>query len=364
MAATVHLVYPAGPRLATPDAIGRELSERLAERFRVQLYPWDGFAIARPRTGDYLLGHPHPTPHTTFRRSMGQAGWRRRVILAPFCPAEEVYAAYLAAVVPKCDEFLAICGSHWFEQTSGSIFAAWLPRMSRLDLAVNRQHFPRVKAAFCAPGRRRFLYIGNDGPPKNLSFLDRLAGEFPTIEFGWIGPGTSKPRFLRRHGQRDFATAEARKLVATHDFLITVGLADANPTTVLEAMAWGLVPVCTRESGYSNIPGIVNIDGRDLENAKRTIEFLERAPSSELETLRATNDQALDGEYSWNYFAAKVEAALVSERVPPPLPPTDVRSAVRLRLRAALSPYSPIRPQNIATTILREYRRRRKEGAR
>ena len=60
-------------------------------------------------------------------------------------------------------------------------------------------------------------------------------------------------------GLQDFSAGDARRAVAQFDFMITVGRRDANPTTVLEAMAWGLVPICTPQSGYQDHPGITNI---------------------------------------------------------------------------------------------------------
>ena len=64
-------------------------------------------------------------------------------------------------------------------------------------------------------------------------------------------------------GFMDFSQPEARAAVAGYDFMITVGAMDDNPTTILESMAWGLIPAVTMQSGYENRAGIVNVPLND-----------------------------------------------------------------------------------------------------
>src|SRR5512132_2659791 len=81
---TIHLVYPHGPSISCPDAIGRHLGERLRPHFQVLQYDWDETRALEPGPDDVLLGHPHPAPWTIFRRSARKAGWRRIVPMTPF----------------------------------------------------------------------------------------------------------------------------------------------------------------------------------------------------------------------------------------------------------------------------------------
>ena len=57
--------------------------------------------------------------------------------------------------------------------------------------------------------------------------------------------------------------------------MITLGSADANPTTILEAMAWGLIPVCSVQSGYEGFSSIrnISIDCIVTKNAKKMIDI-------------------------------------------------------------------------------------------
>ena len=62
--------------------------------------------------------------------------------------------------------------------------------------------------------------------------------------------------------------------------MITVGSADANPTTILEAMAWGLIPVCSIQSGYKGFSSIPNISIDCIDDALLTIKHLQSIPES------------------------------------------------------------------------------------
>jgi glycosyltransferase involved in cell wall biosynthesis len=222
--------------------------------------------------------------------------------------------------------------------------------MEPVDLAVDRLDFPRVKGDLAEPGKRRFLYVGNTAPPKNVGYLSAIARAMPEATVSWAGPGRAIDG-VRSLGVLDFSTADAKGIVASHDFLLTVGNSDANPTTVLEAMAWGLVPVCTPQSGYEDEPGIVNVPLDDVPGAVAVLRRLQSASAAELETLRARNDEALERRYTWDRFAAQVEGAITSEGTPPAVR-MGASERVGLTLAALGYAHSPVRPGN-AVRLLR-----------
>jgi SAM-dependent methyltransferase len=193
--------------------------------------------------------------------------------------------------------------------------AHWAPKIVHLDLAVDVGDFPPIKRRFGQEGRRRFLYVGHSGWPKNAHYLTEIASLMPDAEFAWIGSGASI-RGLQRLGFQDFRTDEARKLVGDYDFLITVGKADANPATILEAMAWGLIPICTRESGYVGHEGIINIP---LNNPAAVVDTLRRylsLPEADLRRLQNTNWQAIREHFNWDRFVQQVINAIESSAAP------------------------------------------------
>lgn len=361
---TVHLVYPHGPRISCPDAIGRNLAERLRARYDVRLYPWDEPVAISPGPDDILLGHPHPAPWTCFRLSMARPGWRKVVVMSPYVHGDPAQVAFLDPIVARADRYLAITGNYWYTTASESIFAHWRPRMLHLDLAVDRGHFPPLKAGFSPPGRRRLVYIGHTAWYKNTAYLSAIARAAPELRFAWIGQGDRPIEGLAPLGFQDFRSDAGRAAVAAHDFLLTVGRADANPTTILEAMAWGLVPVCTPQSGYVGYPGIVNVPLDDVAAAVERLRLLQHLPEASLLRLQRENWELLDRHFTWDRFARQVVDALED-------PAPREAAAAPLGRRAALlwarftSPYSLLRPLGLRIGLagVRNGLRRRLRGA-
>ena len=278
-------------------------------------------------------------------------------MLMPYVHVDTYHVSLAEPVIRNCDLFLAITGKTWFDAVPDSVTAHWRPKMVHVDLAVDRADFPRVKTAFAAPGSRRFLYIGHTGWYKNTGYLSELARRLPEAEIAWMGGGGAIPG-VRPLGRQDFATPAARELVAQHDFLLTVGSGDANPSSILEAMAWGLVPVCTPESGYPAQAGIVNVPLDDPGAAVDTLRRLQAAPDEELRALRAANDDLLAGHFTWDRFAAQVVDAIESDASPEllPLEPAQARRLRTLALRRQASWLLPPNLRFAARSALRATR--------
>lgn len=344
METTVHLVYPHGPRISCPDAIGRKLADHLRNGYKVIHHEWAGYQVIKPGSNDILLGHPHPTLFTCFRESVKQTGWRRILPMAPYCPGDPKYVAYLEPMLSKCNLFLAITGNHWFASTPTSAFAHWFPKIMHLDLAVDRLDFPVLKSGFNKPGNRRFLYIGHCRWYKNTDYLSEIAQRMPETHISWIGKDDKLIKGVPPLGYQDFATKSAKKLIAAHDFLITVGKADPNPTAILEAMAWGLIPVCTPQSGYVDYPGIVNIPLDDAQRAVTILRQLQEMPEEKLKEMQAVNWEALDNHFNWDRFARQVVEAIESD-ASPPLKAVTLKRKLMIHWAAMISPSSLLRPR-------------------
>lgn len=340
MRPTIHLVYPHGRAASAPDVIGRRLGEYLSHRYHVILYNWDELSRIRPDRGDILIGHPHPLPGTIFRRSFSQRGWARRIVMSPFNGSSQ-QVAFLDRYVRCSDAYVAITGPWWFDRVPFTDLSHWAPHMVQLDLAVDRDVFPRVKHSFAPGGRRRLLYIGHAGWQKNVSYLSDIALARPQWDFAWLGPGREGDiKGVEHLGFRDTALEDTRKLIASFDFFVTLGRSDANPMTVLEAMAWGLLPFCTHQSGYVGVPGIVNLPLDDLEGALGILDHWQDVPETVLMEMQRANLDLLDTHYTWERFGRTVEQAIWRE-----LPPTlalPIRRRIELKVVTALSPYSII----------------------
>jgi glycosyltransferase involved in cell wall biosynthesis len=355
---TVHWVYPSGPQVRTPFTIGRRVAEALRARgHEVVQWDWDDDRVIEPRPGDVLVGHPHFVPWTIFRKSARRPGWRRVISVNPYAHARVEYVAFMDSVLPRCDQWLAITGAYWFRRIEESPCAHWRPKMVHLDLAVDRDDFPRVKGAFNPPGKRRFLYVGSAVKFKNLPYLSAIAQRSAPTDFGWIG-GSVPLAGVRTLGFADFADAKDRARVAEFDYMITVGDSVANPTTILESAAWGLIPVCTPQSGYEGEPGMVNVPLGDVNAAARIVRELQECPDARLEALRAANDRRLAEHYSWDRFCRQVVEAVESE-ASSPLAPAPRGRRLALAWTALTGELSPLKRRHWRG-VLKASRKRRK----
>lgn len=334
----VHLVYPHGNSISTPDAIGRELGRRLEAGYEVIYHDWSDRDVIRPEPGDVLLGHPHPHPNTVFRNSLRQNGWHRRLMMAPFNHGDLRQVAFEDPIVPSCDLILAITGPYWFRTVKESRCSHWRPKMIHLDLAIDRSDYPPLKTSFGASGKRRVVYVGHTDRYKNTPYLSAIAALVPEVDFAWMGNGDRPIHGLTALGLIDFGSHAGRDLVAQFDFFLTVGNADANPTTILEAMAWGLIPICTPTSGYDGIPSIPNVPVDDAEGAAAIVRGLLSANESDLIAMQSANWRLLDEHYTWDRFATQVAEAIESTESPP-LGPESLKRRVMFTFYDITSPY-------------------------
>jgi glycosyltransferase involved in cell wall biosynthesis len=345
---TVHLVYPHGTPISCPDAIGRNLGRRLEEKYGVIYHNFDAEEVIKPEPGDVLLGHPDYHPNTCFRLSMRQPGWRRVIAMFPYHHGHNSAVAFADSFLDRCDMVLAITGNYWFNSVSNSIYSHWRPKMVHLDLAVERTDFPIVKRSFNPPSKRRFLYIGNSTWMKNPGYLSAIANTMTEAQISWIGKGRwgGIPGVVPL-GYHDFSTEEARQLLSTYDFMITTSHADANPTTILESMAWGLIPVCTPESGYNNYPGIVNIPLQDVKKAVGILRELQYLPDTTLHAMQELNWGTLDRHFNWDRFMQQVVEVIESNATPPLLKVSKLRRW-RIRYYAFVLPLMRFHPRNLS----------------
>ena len=158
----------------------------------------------------------------------------------------------------------------------------------------------------------------------------------------WIGAGPVPIDGLRALGPLDFADPEARAAVAEFDLMLTVGSADSNPATVLEAMAWGLIPVCTPQSGYVGLESVPNVPLGDAPAAAARLRSLLAADVAQLRAWQLENWRLLDRRFNWSRFSTRVIEAIESDRKPS-ISPEPLRRSLELRLATLRSPFAPFR---------------------
>lgn len=310
---TVHFIYVKGDRISTPYAITNELATRLAQKYDLKVYDWVEKITINPAEGDVLIGHPSLLPQSVYNSSFWQKGWSKRILLNPFAHAMPEYIAFLDDLVMECDRYLAICGKYWTDTISESVVSHWQPRIEQIDLAINLNHFPSIKGKFSPSGHRKFVFIGNlyfiqGRDYKGSDYLSAIAEANPDLHIGWIGGGDDKriSNKIKVHGAVDFSNPAGLELVSSYDFLLHCGRSDANPTTILEAAAWGLIPVCTPQSGYYNEDWVVNIPLDDVETASTILRHLNSLPESQLFDYQHKARIALNSHYNWERFSQQV----------------------------------------------------------
>ena len=337
---TVHLIHVSPERVATTNALAREVPARLAGRHDIRVHHPDTAGVIEPGPGDILIGHPNRYAECLFRRSFRLAGWSRRIVFAPFSHALPADGAAIDDLVTDADLYLAVTGEYWVDTMAASRFSHWEYKTLRCDLGVNRDHFPLVKTRFNPPGKRRFLYIGNADPMKGGDFLARLADANPDIEFGWLFTGDHRhcldhvlePRAYKinvqmqasrlvRHPDMNWRGLEGLKLIAAHDVILSCGRSDAIPCETLEAAAWGLVPVTTPQCGYPAGDWIAHIPLDDVTGASAVIRHLHTCPTDALRRRQDAAQNQLAEKYNWALVAEQFCRALECPIPPEPSDP-------------------------------------------
>lgn len=303
---------PTGPRpLPAPYSITVRLYRYLRERRETWLYDWQERGIIELAEDDILIGHPHPDPKTLVQQTlMSGARCRLKALMFPIHHALPEISAFTLPLLDRADVVLGIMGPYWWDTLGESHFAPWKERIMRLDLAVDTTEYPLVKRRFNAPGKRGILYIGRNGPGKGCAILGKTIDRLPGIERGWIGPGAEIPGVPRISAWAEFTPDYVAGLAETYDFFVNMSDSDPNPTTILEAMAWGFPVACTPESGYYNMPTIVPLSTTDIDANVAALEELQHAPEERLCELSRANRGLVERQYTWERFCGTVWGAL------------------------------------------------------
>jgi glycosyltransferase involved in cell wall biosynthesis len=305
--------------LSAPTSITHAIVEAFGVTHRIALHDHTSTGAITLGPRDLFIGHPWPDEAT---KDPAQNHWRRpsevqttnmtvrkypgdpRVILmSPFCGATET--SWVRPLTEICRNWILICGDVW----RGSIQAA-MPWQSpcathTINMFVYPDHYPLVKGEFAPPGRRRFLYIGRVSGEKNTALLSSLAAAAPDFSCGFITNEGEISGCHRVSAARQFTPAFARSVLSHYDFLISPSVADAQATTVLEAMAWGLGVAATRESGYDH-PSILSLQPHDLAANLEAVERMQRMPAAQLAEVQRHNRGLVETKYSAAAFRKRL----------------------------------------------------------
>lgn len=331
----IHLVYPHDSITRAPGSIGWHLSRGLEEYgYQVRLHDPMRLGSIPHSSQDILIGHLMPTPGTVMRRSIARGGWKSIYLLQPF-NLDPLQVGFVQPWIDRVDGFLAISGPKWKELLPFSPFAHWQPKMTFLDMAIDAERFP-FSMTDRPSGRRRVLFIGHSGWTKNPLALQEVRRLLPDVEFGWAGSGTGLEGFTSL-GFLDLSTQEGQDLVRGYDVTISLGHADANPTTVLESMCLGLLPVVSETSGWVEDQGVITVPYSRPDLIAARLRMVLEMGSIEWNNRRTMNRERVERRFNWAVFSKQVASTLAS---PPSneLTTPDSHSLRAIRVAQVVSP--------------------------
>jgi glycosyltransferase involved in cell wall biosynthesis len=305
----VHLVYPVDfSKRSAPWSLGNHLYKFLTKKkISVKIYQWTSCEKIKPKKNDILIGHAHPNPYSCFRISSNHPNWKKKILLQPF-NSDKYQMSYLHNIINEVDLFLAISGEYWIDNIDKTIFKSWKNKMIRVDMGINRTHYPFIKKNFNPPGKRKFLYIGNDyefnNYAKNLKYLNDIIENYGAEYFSIAG--NKKVNKSNFYGWLNFSKKKALEIIQLHDFYIIVSTNDANPTTIIEAMSWGLIPIATHGCGYSKNTGIINVPQNNVDEVVKILHTLQHQSSYILEDIQKKNISQLEFRFNWKKICNEI----------------------------------------------------------
>lgn len=287
----------------SPVSITKNIYDTLRSSFHTLLYDYQERLLIRGGKSHILIGHPNPEDQASVWNQSCETGeFAARIAMFPIHHGLAEINEPVDRYIPKVDAIWGITGTYWYDTWCQSALAHWKPKITRLDMAINVEHFPRVKRRFNPKGRRKFLFIGNAKPCKGVHLLSILFGLARHQKCLWLGGSgdfpnlENRPRFVAF--TPDFMAAVAEEC----DFLITMGVSDANPTTILEAMAWGFPVCCTPQSGYYKMPEIEELSTTDMHHNLAVLDRLQDAAEDELLERADAARRLVETCYTWERF--------------------------------------------------------------
>jgi glycosyltransferase involved in cell wall biosynthesis len=298
----------------------RNLYLSLSKRVPTKLYHLSERIQCRFHKDDIFIGHPY------FPYKQGKYGITEMVVngrirpkitalITPLhcdtlTPNPHINKEFLMSVdrlVPRIDILFGIMGQYWWDVWDSSPFAHWKHKMIRLDMAVDANKYPHVKKRFNQPGNRGYLFISaSDDPRKGADLFSHLMKELGDFPRGWIGNGPEIPNVARISTNRALTPEFMSNIAEKYDFFVSPAMADPNPTTILESMAWGFPVACTRQSGYYETEYRKNIFLDDISTSIQVLRDLQYEGEDKLANMAKKARKVVESEYTWGRFTENI----------------------------------------------------------
>jgi len=310
----VHFVYagsPDDPRIQSPYSITHHLYYYMKARADVQYYTWDSHVDVDVEPDDIFIGHPHYDPSTTVQRFFASGKkCRLRCTIHPLHTVRVQDNMPFDHLTQAADKVFSICGPYWYDTIERTPFVHWKPKITRVDMAVDTNIYPYLKTHFNEVGHRRLVYIGSNMPQKNLGFMYEVMKRLPTVQLHWYGGDGESPLArlpnVKTVGWVVLDRTLAQTIVNECDIFINTSISDANPTTLLESTAWGLIPACTPQSGYYNDSMFTSLTLNSVDETVKIITDLLHVPSDVLRARSIVARKKIETHYTWDRFCSTI----------------------------------------------------------
>lgn len=299
-----------------PHSISLNLLHALKEKAPVRFYNFYEHSHANVRRGDLFLGQPLPLggfgnarpdrddPDSVTSRAVREGGGSRFVIM-PYAHDQQL-VGWAKDIVARADGVIFIGGKIWEEdwETRSPFKDIHLKRRVRVDMGIDPAHYPVVKKSFNPKGQRKFLYIGHTAWYKNTAQLEQIAAAMPGFEGAHIGAGEVRG-WKKLADFADLTPERMSQLADAYDIFVTASTADAQATTILEQMCFGMALACTPETGYS-YDSITKLSTHDTAHNVRMLQALQQADEAELLERARANREIATTKHSWSEFCKTV----------------------------------------------------------
>lgn len=295
--------------LRAPHSITFFLGQSLETRYKVKLYDLREHLTICPAQGDILLGHLWTDRNTVIWNSIDDSRFSKKILIQPY-NNDELQLGWVREGLKFCDGLIAIGGDYWVDNFTESPLKDFSEKIFHLNMAVDASSYPIVKKEFNPPNKRRFLYIGRQSKfrdEKGIKLLEELAKLIPNFQGGYICVG-AEIKGWKKISEPIALTPDFMKMIANHyDVFINMSRADAQVTTILEAMSWGFPVACTNESGYSRERNIFYLSLKDMNHNVDLVHKIQNLSDDEIKSISVENRLVVDNKYSWDVFVLNFE---------------------------------------------------------
>lgn len=306
--------------IRAPHSISYHLLQALKQRGKVRYYSLYEHGVAHMRGGDVFIGQPvpdggfntsrpdHDDPLSVTSRTLREFSSFPRTLIMPYAH-DELLVSWAKDLVTKADTVIFIGGEIWKNDwnTKSPFRDITIKNRVHVEMGIDSRDYPVVKNHFNPKGKRKYLYIGHTAWYKNTAQLEEIAKRLPNFDGAHIGGG--EVQGWKKLANFATLTPEyMRKLAQEYDIFVTTSTADAQATTILEQMCFGMAVACTPETGYT-YDSITKLSTSDVEHNIRALTELQEMDENELLERSRENLHIAQTRHTWSRFCHEIVSA-------------------------------------------------------